>query len=1110
MNPSIRKPLRSLLLLLPILLLALLPARAQTNVEAFGQNRVQYRSFEWRYFDSEHFRIYHYERYGQALARYVAEQAESDIKVVERRLGGRFPSRFNIILYNNYDEYRQTNIGLKLDNQLTDMPAGMVDLVGDKLVVYFNGVHTDLRRQLRAGMSRVVMQKMLFGESFKEMMRNAVLMNLPEWTTAGYIAYLVDGWDATSESQWKNLMAAHPDKGFYELSEQEPELAGRAFWKWIGDEYGDEVIRSTIFMMQLKSSLNQGLKMNLGMKVRKAYDSCMVFYRNTFAADSSHVSFPDTARNILDLKVPADGGRIFSIRVSPRGRDVAYVHWKAGEYHVYLQKTDKAQPRTTLLTGGRTDHNELQPDPNYPLLAWSNNGFKLAILYRKGQTTRLRIYDAIKAKIVNHVIPERRFDRVLGMSFNEDNDQIIFSAIRRGQTDLYGFTLRGSRMTNITNDIWDDVQPQFVSGGSRRGILFLSNRPAPNMDVPAAVNEMPTGPMNLFFYDTKTERRELLQITHTQNAHVTQPIQYGPDNFAYLSDSNGAWNKYVVLFGRNAQNEDSAISVPVTNYGSSIISHQYNPAGDLVADVVQNGDQYQVFTSPLYLPDVDAPKTLAPMLLSLKKTQGQTAEAAAHTADGISPSRTQPFVPGGNIYESEFGNDTTLPKLAIPEPGKKKTAVPDTGLLDVSNVDSTYLKLRSRPYRLSFRPDFLSVKLDNSVLFNRYQPVESYSNPDLGGMITVSLNDALENHRFTGGIRLPVTFSGMGYFLQYQNFTRRADWGLLFLRTSENQNRNVLYTDQNGNPLFVRSELLKVSTNYLQGSYSYPLDRIRSVRAHLGLRQDNLDFKAQDTISLNFLPSSKKYWAMMRAEYVFDNSRSLDLNIRQGFRYKFYAEYMQPLNKSVNYGDGETEGDTKGFYNLGLDFRYYQKLYKKTIFAARIAGAHSAGNHHILYTLGGVDNWLFPKTSNNVPPVTDQNYAFQALATNLRGYPQNARNGNTYAVANLEVRFPVFTSLMKRPVQSGFLRNMQLIAFSDIGSAWNGLLPNAESFNRDLTLYAPPVYMELELEGNSGLALGYGAGLRTMLLGYFIRVDAGWNIEGRPKPVWHVSFGTDF
>src|SRR4051794_3395148 len=84
---------------------------AQANLETFGQNRVQYRKFDWKYFDTEHFRVYHYDAAGRELARFIAEQAENDIKVVEKRLGGQFPKRFKIVLYNNYDEYRQTNIG---------------------------------------------------------------------------------------------------------------------------------------------------------------------------------------------------------------------------------------------------------------------------------------------------------------------------------------------------------------------------------------------------------------------------------------------------------------------------------------------------------------------------------------------------------------------------------------------------------------------------------------------------------------------------------------------------------------------------------------------------------------------------------------------------------------------------------------------------------------------------------------------------------------------------------------------------------------------------------------------------------------------------------------
>jgi hypothetical protein len=42
---------------------------AQTYLETFGQNRIQTRKFEWKFFDTEHFRIYHYDAAGRQLAR---------------------------------------------------------------------------------------------------------------------------------------------------------------------------------------------------------------------------------------------------------------------------------------------------------------------------------------------------------------------------------------------------------------------------------------------------------------------------------------------------------------------------------------------------------------------------------------------------------------------------------------------------------------------------------------------------------------------------------------------------------------------------------------------------------------------------------------------------------------------------------------------------------------------------------------------------------------------------------------------------------------------------------------------------------------------------------
>lgn len=1083
---------------------------AQANVEIFGQNRVQYRKFSWKFFDTRHFRIYHYDRAGTALARYVGEQAERDIAVVEQKLSGTFPKRFNIVLYNSYEEYRQSNVGLKFDSQIEGLSTGTVDIVGDKLVVYFSGVHTDLRRQIRAGMSQVVLQRSLFGENFREVVRNSLLLNLPPWVSQGFISYVVDGWDANTESAWKNELLAHPNIGFFTLAERNPDLAGRAYWKYIADRYGEQEPKTLLYAIQMKSSLNQGIKMILGMKVMQSYDSCIAWYKNVFARDSAFQENPPVDSAMISIKLPKHGGVLRNVKISPRGHDVAYCVFKEGENFIYLQHTSEAQERATILLEGKKDYNETHADPDYPIMAWSNNGYKLAILYRRKQETRLRIYNSQKARIENYTIPNNRFDRVLGMAFNEDNDQLIFSTVRKAQTDLYSFTIRGSRLTPITNDIWDDTQPQFISGGLRRGILFLSNRPAPNLNVPAAVNELPTGPMNVYFYDTKTQSRELLQCSYNKTGNLTQPIQYGPDNFAFLLDTNGIRNKYVVTFVRKGNNYDSAVPLPITNYASSIISHQYNAAAKQVGDVVQVGDEYKVFFHELKIPGVNTEvKTLTPTTLRQNILNRPVLSSRAENAgQGQQPAAPAPVMKSGNAFRTEFSDTGSGALPAQPlrmDQEHPSIASADTDLmLDPLIKDSTYLKLKAQRYRHAFKPDYFTARLDNTVLFTQYQSAalnaNSYSNPALGGLLSMSLIDALENHKFTGGIRLPVNFSGMTYFLQYQNFTNRIDWGVLYLRTANYYNYNVPYGDTSG-IVFYNEQRGKVTSNLFQGSASYPLDRRRRFGMTLGLRQDVLDFKAEDTLSLTFSPRTKTNWLTSRLEYVFDNSISPVTNIRNGFRYKVYAEYLQGLGSS----------NSGGFYNIGTDFRYYKPIYKNTIFAMRFAAAHSEGNQHILYFLGGVDGWLAPQ-SGNTPPVTDQNYAFQALVTPLRGYLQNARNGNSYAVANLEVRVPVLTTFLKRPIQSSFLRNLLLIGFTDLGSAWNGILPNATNTTRNFLLTSPqtPVSLNVSRFDNGGLAMGYGTGVRSSLLGYYVRVDAAWNVDGLTKPIWYVALGMDF
>ncbi len=1089
-----------------ILLLALMlvsfSLEAQTNLEIYGQNRIQYRKFKWKYYDTKHFRIYHYDRAGRELAEYVAEQVENDIAVIESKMGGSFPKRFNIILYNSFDEYRQTNVGRKNESQLRDIPAGTVNLVGDKLVVYFTGEHKDLRRQTRAGMSRVIMEKMLFGDSFRDVVRNAVLATLPDWTVYGFISYIVDGWDTKANSDWKGMVEMYPNKGFHDLSEKNPELAGKAFWKYISDRYGENNMKNMVYTIQLKSSLNQGLQSTMGMKAKEAYDSVMTFYRNMYALDEQIRQKPDSTTALIEIDVPDDGTVLRDIRVAPRGADVAYVTWKHGEYKVYIQKTKQQQTKAVVLRGGFKDFNET-PDQDYPLITWSNNGYKLAILYRVGLETRLRIYNSLKAVVENYVIPPNRFDRVLSMTFMEDDGKLIFSAIKKGNTDLYEFKIRGKRMTNITDDAWDDVEPWYVSGGTRRGVLFLSNRPKPNIDVSMGVNELPTGPMNVFFYNTTTESKELIQMSRIEKGDARQPIQYGSENYAYLHDENGIQNQYIILMNRGVGNKDSAFSVPVTNFQSNIINHQYNAATNKIANVIRVGGKYKVYFEPVKVPTSNSPKIELPKTI-LSKSESKKGASVLNNQQ----TKSKPILKKGNVFQSQFEDDDDSnndSKIANVDIADKK--VDDNIGLDKKNqVDSSFVNMRSYKYRLSFQPDFFSVKLDNSILFNRYQPAalngNSFYNPPLGGLISVSLDDVLEDHRVTGGFRVPISFDGTNYFLQYENFKTRVDWSVLYLRSHSRRQYNVAYFDQNGSFVDTNVQTGKVVSNIVTGTASYPFSRRSSLRLHLGFRNDRLTFKAEDTLSLSFDPEQRNNnWVISRAEYVFDNTINPITNIWNGTRYKIYGEYFYGLNSKG------------GFYNIGTDIRYYKKIYKNCIWAFRTAAAHSRGNQKVLYFLGGVDNWLNAEYNSYTPIRNTEEYAFQTVANNMRGYARNTWNGNTFALINTEVRLPVVTTFAKKPIQSGILRSLQAVAFFDVGSAWMGLWPSDENVANNITVMDPnhppttPVTLIIDDKSN-GIGASYGLGARTMVFGYFLRLDYAFNVER--ESMLHFSIGTDF
>jgi hypothetical protein len=88
-----------------------------------------------------------------------------------------------------------------------------------------------------------------------------------------------------------------------------------------------------------------------------------------------------------------------------------------------------------------------------------------------------------------------------------------------------------------------------------------------------------------------------------------------------------------------------------------------------------------------------------------------------------------------------------------------------------------------------------------------------------------------------------------------------------------------------------------------------------------------------------------------------------------------------------------------------------------------------------------------------------------------------------------------------------------LVGFFDIGTAWSGITPFSEEnpLNTSTEVNPPTVIVNVRYFRDPIVA-GYGIGARTLIFGYFVRVDYAWGIETRhvSDPRWYFSFGMDF
>ncbi|MCB0775867.1 MAG: hypothetical protein KDB99_06035, partial [Chitinophagaceae bacterium] len=526
---------------------------AQVSTVEFGKNRVQYQKFKWRYYQTDNFNSYFSED-GLGLGKYVAQIAEQELPSIEEFVEYGLNRRANIVIYNNYDEMQQSNIGLGIDWQNT---GGVTKLVNNKMIVYFDGDHNKLRLQIREGIARILVENILFGDDLGEFAANQALLDLPKWLTDGYIAYAAENWNTQLDDDLRAVMLSGRYNNFYQFAFEKPLLAGQSFWKYVADKYGKSKTTYFLYLARIYRNLNSASNKIAQKKFKKMLQDFMTEVQQQYFKDIR--GRRNTPRGQLSLSKSIDKKDYIRFNANPVPRSYTYalVEFHQGRYQVVLME-NFINRKVLLKLGVRT--REEDKHPNYPLLAWDGKGTRLAVLYSEEGKIKFFMYDVVnRVKLWKQEID--KFDQVQDMKFMLDNNTLLMSAVRSGQTDIYTFKINNQAIEQITNDVYDDLDPSFVAFPNKTGIIFSSNRPS--ADAASSDDSLPSPHYNIYLVDNwnKSDFKQISKLTDLQYGNARYPSQYNTSHFTFISDENGINNRYAGFFKTERAGIDTLVFI---------------------------------------------------------------------------------------------------------------------------------------------------------------------------------------------------------------------------------------------------------------------------------------------------------------------------------------------------------------------------------------------------------------------------------------------------------------------------------------------------------------------------------------------------------------------
>ena len=1105
------------------------PAWAQIEPEQFGKNRVQYRNFSWQFYSTDNFDIYFYEG-GQSNALVAAKFLEKEFERITDVIGYAPYTKTKIFLYNSPKELQQSNVGVKGKSFTV---GGQTNFVKSQVEIAYPGTMVAFKDELVLQIAKMLIKDMMFGGSLTDMFQSAYLLSLPEWFIEGAARYIAEGWSIEMDDFARELFHDQKRVKLSRLSGEEAALAGQSVWNFVAVRYGRSSISNILNLTRIIRNEESSIVNTLGIPFKLFVRQWQSFYTEMDSQLAERYAFPESNDRLRRRN--RRGYAYNQVAYSPDGRYLAYSENRNGRYKVKVLDTKRNKVRTVHSSGYPSQDQEL--DNSVPLLNWGNNQTLGIVGYEKGKNYLWLSDQATKKK---RAVALRRFNQVKYFDLSDNNRLAVMSADLNGQNDLFMYNPNRNTFKRLTTDIYDDLHPHFMPDGER--LVFSSNRPNDSLYFAAVksrdidLNTSVDDNFNIYLFDPDEDTADSLlrQVTKTVSRDVL-PLPQNDNTIFYLSDQQGVYNVY------RYQLEDSLFN-QVTNYAVSVQDYDIDFTNNRLATIMLSDEQDYVFVNDAFDPNQSqfTPKTqrqqaiqaqlVSQRLLDRQRQASPSADSIPAPSSSEAPDAAQPLPdstqrisgPGvvdtndysfgtadsSGVVENEDYIDTENYAFSTPadaeegavstddyafEQGERQPA--ETG----NSFLSRYRKLQRESRITGPLPYETRFSADNIITSMTFDPLRK-----LGFHVEVQMNDMLENHRFFGGLVQFTDLRSASLFAEYQYLKNRVDLKARY-------EREGIELDAGDR------DIQKYTSNHFYLGAALPL----SVATRLEFNPFVANTHYVDltpTTSPVPLPGtqSTNYFGGIETGIVFDNTRTSGFNKRLGTRGRAMLTHYQGVNDVQ-----------KSFSNLEVDLRHYQKLHRSLTLATRLFYGNFFGPNQQNYLLGGLETWVTtrrPDQQEENDPLAVQNGVDNSNVlfvdfVNLRGFNFNKFNGSDVLTFSAELRLPVVRYFYQGPISSNFFRNLEFIGFYDVGSAWTGPSPFNEnnSINTEIRTdrrsdgTGGPFRAEIQNFKNPWL-MSYGAGIRTVLLGFYVKLDAAYPIEDNVvgKPRFYLSLGYDF